>query len=191
MEVRDSLLYLNPLLLTDSQKSKGAEQVASTRQDINKSADNKARDVVTLSDQSKQPYQNNNFNLQRGSTLISENIEKTDNGVRITKEFENTEGRKFTRIEELVNSENRFKRTVVQQNTSGNTTLLESIFDRQNDGSFRLTQRYTDETGETKTNIQFDAQPDNKDIILGRLPDPSQTNQPFDLLRGSQFDVSA
>jgi len=81
---------------------------------------------------------------------------------------------------------------VIQQNDSGATTLLENAFDRQEDGSFRLTQRFTDETGDTQTNIQFDVPPPNRDIALGRPPDNiEQAQRPNDTARGSQLDVSA
>jgi hypothetical protein len=124
--------------------------------------------------------------------LVSEDIEPLENGFRRRQEFENTEGRTFSRVEEVITENDRTSRTVIQQNASGTTTIFENILDRQEDGSFRLTERYTDETGKTNTNIKLNTTPDNEDIILGRPPAPEQSDQnPFRLTRGTQFDVSA
>ncbi|MEM8834129.1 MAG: hypothetical protein AAGB32_06285, partial [Pseudomonadota bacterium] len=76
--------------------------------------------------------------------------------------------------------------------TPWGTTLSESIFDRQEDGSFRLTQRFTDENGETNTNIQFNVLPPDTDVALGNTPQISRTgNDPFQILRGNEIDLSA
>lgn len=187
MDVRGSLLNLNSLLLPEAQRSRGTEQPVPARQANNI---NTSRDLVTVSDEGNQNSQNSNLN--RGSRLVSQEIEQTDTGIRRIQEFENAQGGRFTRVEEINNGEDRSTRTVIQQNESGNTTVLENVFDRQEDGSFRLSQRFTDETGDTQTNIQFGVQPDNRDILLGRLPNVNQpSDQPFNPLRGSQFDVSA
>lgn len=187
MDVRNGLLYLNTLLPSQGGQTRGAEQAQLAPQARIKN-NNQTRDLVKISPESER--QNQNF--QRGSRLVSEEVEETEKGVRRIQEFENEEGRKFTRIEEINNGENRSTRTVIQQNDSGSTTLLENVFDRQENGSFRVTQRFTDETGETQTNIQFDVNAPNSDIALGRsTPSPEQNRNPFESFRGSQLDVSA
>ena len=158
---------------------------------------NAIKDSVSISEDSNQEQsknnQNNAFTANPDRTfLVSERVENLENGFRKLQEFESLTGKKFTKIEEVINSDNRSTRTIVQQNDSGSTTLLENIFDRQNDGSFRLTQRYTDEVGETKSNIQYDAQPNDTNFIVGNNPRPeSSTDTPFQIQRGTQYDVSA
>lgn len=144
------------------------------------------QDIVRLSGHQKQAP-----NLQTKQTqLVSEKTEKIENGFRRVQEFENKAGKKFTRIEEYTTTDERTKRIVIQQNNSGSTTIAENILDRQEDGYFRLTQRFTDEIGETSTNIEFDVTPNNAGIILGRAPTPEQSNDnPFQQIRGTQFDV--
>lgn len=180
MDVKNSLLYLNTLL---PPQAKGAEQA---RVSLPKTQ-SPSRDLVKLSPESNQQSQN----FQKGSRLVSEEVEKTETGIRRIQEFENEQGRKFTRIEEINNGEKRSTRTVIQQNDSGNTTLLENVFDRQTDGSFRLTQRFTDESGDTKTNIQFGVQAPNREIALGRLNSTPQNLNPLGNFRGSQLDIQA
>ena len=116
-----------------------------------------------------------------------------NNGFRRTENFTNADGKPFTRIEEVTSTPNRTKRIVIQRNESGSTTQTESIIDRQEDGSFRLTQRFTNEVGETTTNIELNHIPQNADIILGRLPESirESVNNPFQSLRGTQVDLTA
>ena len=143
-----------------------------------------AVDVVAVS--------NNNAatKLNQGSRLLSENIEQLENGFRRTQEFETTKGNKFTRIEEVTNGEDRSKRLVIQQNESGSITVLENILDRQVDGTFRQTQRFTDAAGETKTNIELNVSGNNANQILGIPPSPNaKPPQPFEAMRGTQYDV--
>lgn len=120
--------------------------------------------------------------------LISETTDQLDNGFRRTQQFENAQGRQFTRTEEFTSQGNRATRSVVQQNASGSTTLLEDVFDRREDGSFRLTQRFTNEIGETAVNIDPNATPPNADIVLGRAPrtDAPPANVS---LRGTELDL--
>lgn len=153
------------------------------------------QDVVTLSSNSKV---NEDGRAQAGllqqnqTRLSSEKIEDLDNGFRRVQEFENGQGKKFTRIEEFITEDDRSRRTVIQQNESGSTNIIDNILDRQADGTFRLTQKYTDEIGEVQTNIQYNVTPNNADIILGRPPAAEQQNDnPFQQYRGTQFDTQA
>jgi len=190
MDVKNSLLYLNTLNLSKAGRTNGAEQ-NQAQQGLAQQGQqsNSSRDLVKLSTDS----QRQNQNFQRGSRLVSEEVQETDRGARRTQEFSNAEGRQFTRIEEINNDENRSTRTVIQQNDSGNTTLLENVFDRQEDGSFRLTQRFTDETGDTQTNIQLGVQPPNSDIAFGRASESTQDrNNPFEnnTIRGGTLNIT-
>lgn len=126
----------------------------------------------------------------KSSRLVSENVEKIDNGFRRTQTFETPRGGEFTRIEEQANEANRSKRLVIQQNESGSTTILENILDRQEDGTFRQTQRFTNEIGETSTDIKFNVQADNPALAFGLPASPStQAPQPFEPSRGTQYNI--
>ncbi|NCO04207.1 MAG: hypothetical protein GW903_08460 [Alphaproteobacteria bacterium] len=120
--------------------------------------------------------------------LIAETTDQLENGYRRTQQFENSERRQFTRIEEFTSQGNRATRSVVEQNASGSTTLLEDVFDRRGDGSFRLTQRFTNEIGETVVNIDPNANPRNADIVLGRAP--RTDSPPANIsLRGTELNL--
>lgn len=193
MDIRSSTGTLDSLLLQILQTRNAQTNNAAATQDAPlPKIKARAQDIVILSSSSTD-QNNQQSNLGKNQTrLVDEDITKLENGFRRTQKFESGEGRQFTRVEEFTTSENRSIRIILQQNNSGSTTVLENIVDRQDDGSFRLTQRFTDENGETNTNIQFNVTPDNKDIILGRTPDPEQQNdKPFPILRGTQFDQNA
>lgn len=146
------------------------------------------RDTLDLSSGENQAASANTQG--RGPRLLSETVESIENGFRRTQEFENREGNPFTRIEEFTTTGDRARRTVIQQNDSGNTTILEDVLDRQEDGQFRLTRRFTDEAGETTTDIQFNIKPLDADILLGRAPEPDKSkDNPFQPLRGTEFDI--
>lgn len=147
-------------------------------------------DFVDLSSNRRNNVENQNGVAARQPRLVSESVERLENGFRRTQEFENKDGRSFTRIEEFTTTSDRAHRTVIQQNDSGSTTVLEDILDRQDDGQFRLTRRFTDETGETTTDIQFNIKPLDADILLGRAPEPDKSkDNPFQPLRGTEFDI--
>lgn len=147
-------------------------------------------DLVDLSSNRRDNVENQNGVAARQPRLVSESVERLENGFRRTQEFENKDGRSFTRIEEFTTTSDRARRTVIQQNDSGSTTVLEDILDRQDDGQFRLTRRFTDETGETTTDIQFNIKPLDADILLGRAPEPDKSkDNPFQPLRGTEFDI--
>ena len=143
-----------------------------------------SQDIVKLSDDKLRSLRSS------ASRLISEDVEKIENGFRRTQTFETAKGKKFTRIEEVTTDNDRSKRLVIQQNESGSTTLIENILDRQADGTFRQTQRFTNEVGETKTNIEFNVKGSNSAQILG-LPASTTDKppQPFAPVRGTQYDV--
>lgn len=142
-------------------------------------------DVVHISTNSKTGTQ-----IGNSSRLVSETIENIENGFRRIQEFETSKGRKFTRIQEITNTPNRSKRIVIQQNESGNTTILEHILDRQDNGTFRQTQRFTNEVGETDTNIQFNVISDDAKILLGLPPNPEdRKSNPFNSVRGTQYNI--
>ena len=199
MEIRNNSILLNNLLslgVNTGAVQKNAPAQNQPTSPPSKSA-NQSQDSINFSKQSNQENQtrsnNTAFTANPNRTfLVSERIETLENGFRKLQEFESLSGRKFTKIEEVINSDDRSTRTIVQQNNSGSTTLLENVFDRQEDGSFRLSQRFTNENGETQSNIQYNVQPDSKDFIVGRSATPtSQNDNPFQLLRGTQLDTSA
>jgi hypothetical protein len=141
-------------------------------------------DIVKLSDDKLQNVRAN------ASRLISEDVEEVENGFRRTQTFETAKGGKFTRVEEVTTDKDRSKRLVIQQNESGSTTILENILDRQVDGTFRQTQRFTDEAGETSTNIEFNITGESAAQIFGLPPSPTdKPPQPFEAVRGTQYDV--
>lgn len=143
------------------------------------------QDIVSISENK------NNIPSQNKGGLVSEKTTELENGFRRTQEFETPQGKKFTKIEEVTTTQDRTKRIVIQQNESGSTTALENILDRQDDGTFRLIQRYTDETGETKTNVQLNFNPLDANILLGRATStPQQNINPFQSTRGTQVDLS-
>ncbi len=197
MDVRNDSRALDTLLLQMLQKHQNAaaktpEATATlASQKTQKQADISRQDKVFLSGDKPDGGNSNKF-TPKATRLVSENIQPLENGFRRLQEYETSEGRHFTRTEEVTTENDRSKRTVIQQSSSGNTSVLENILDRQADGTFRLTQRYTDETGATSTNIKLKVTPDNVDIILGRPPGPEQDDSsPFKISRGTQFDVTA
>ena len=188
MDIRTSLL--SPLLVTEG----GQKQAIPAQKQAQKP---ESSDFIRLSKKiaAKEQDSQNAGNApakQNQTRLISEKTEDIENGFRRIQKFEGKDGRNFTRVEEFTATPDRAKRIVVQQNRSGNTTVAENILDRQPDGTFRLTQRFTDEVGATNTNIEFNVVPENIDVILGRTPTPEQQNEnPFRQSRGTQFDVRA
>ena len=174
------------ILLQILQQRTQTQDTASPQQAPVKKALPVIQDKVELSDQSK----SDTPDKERGETT------QTDNGFRRVENFTSPDGREFTRIEEVIITPDRTKRTVIQQNESGSTTQLENVLDRQDDGAFRLIQRFTNETGETETNVQLDFNPEDADILLGRPSEGSfnnlaETPPPFQSLRGTQIDLTA
>lgn len=180
MEIRNNGVLLANLLVPQNQQKSAGQPPNGEAQTRTQRA---RQDIVSIGEKAN--------NVPR-TRLIDETITRNDNGFRRTQEFENQNGRTFTRIEDVTTTPNRTRRVVIQQQESGSTTALEEIFDRQQDGTFRLTSRFTDETGRTETNIELNVTPPDRNIILGNVPNPDQNNEePFNILRGTQFDVSA
>ncbi len=199
MDIQNSNAAIERLLTQLAQKRNQQTQSTSTdfQNAIPPKKIDRVQDQVILSQDSARNKNVNsddksNANAGKGPNLISENIEDTEDGFRRTQEFENSNGNKFTRVEEVVTTPDRSTRTVIQQNESGSTTAFENVIDRQDDGSFRLIQRFTDETGETSTNVTVGFNPNDADVLLGRPAAPaSQSNPALQLPRGSQVDITA
>lgn len=125
-----------------------------------------------------------------GTQLLSETLEDLDNGTRRTQVFERSDGRRFTRIEELVTTSRGTRRSVVQQNPSGNTTLLEDNLERTHNGLFQRILRFTDEAGEQNTKIETGIYPSDPFTLSGGAL-PNHPPGPFDSFRGKHLDLEA
>jgi len=184
MDTRLNINLLNntPLLKRSSgqQPANAGSNVAPNRQA--RSTENV--DVVSLSQsgQSQSPL--------RSTRLVSEEVTNLENGFRRTQNFEQADGRSFTRVEEVTSNTDRTRRVSVQQNSSGTTSRSEEILDRQDDGSFRLTQLFVNEIGEESTNITFDVVPESADVIFGRTPAPESNVNLSNYQRGASYDVT-
>lgn len=122
--------------------------------------------------------------------LISEIVEPVDRGFRRTQTFEREDGRKFTRVEDITVSDKGSRRSVIQQNVSGNIVRLDETLERQDDGTFRRTQRFTDEAGETQVNIQY-GYVSNDPFILSGGTSGGRIATSRDIPRGTQLDLTA
>jgi len=188
MSIRNSSNSLDNLL-SQIARQNITQRDASARAAVTPNVINKklSQDIVSLS----QPKLNNEAGTQKSFTLSSETTDDIENGFRREQEFSKG-NKKFIRIEEVTTTPDRSKKVVIQQNESGSTTVLENILDRQDDGTFRLTQQYTNEVGETQTNIELNFNPQDANILLGRAPSSSSapsTNQPFQQTRGTEVDL--
>lgn len=181
MDIRTTAGLIDRLFLPDTgQKPQANTETTKTR----------GQDLIRLSREGHNKNNQNEVLRQNQTRLISENTEEIKDGFRRTQKFAGKDGRSFTRVEEFTSTPKRAIRIVIQQNGSGSTTVAENILDRQKDETFRLTQRYTDEVGETATNIEFNVAPKNVDILLGRPPSSAHNpDTPFPQTRGTQFDV--
>ena len=126
------------------------------------------------------------------SALLSQETEETEYGFRKTSTYQQGDGRNFTRTEETVVKDSGARRTVVQQNPSGSITLYEEVLDRQENGTFRRTQRFRDETGAVETQIQLDYTVTDPFVLSGGSSDyRNATVSPFQSFRGTQLDLNA
>ncbi len=126
-----------------------------------------------------------------GTKLQSETQEDLpDGGTRRTQLFEREDGRRFTRVEDLTLTERGARRTVYQQNPSGSITQYEEVLDREPSGNFRRTQRFTDSSGETSTQITPDYKVTDAFILTGGDA-PRSDPLPFSPSRGTQLDLQA
>lgn len=132
-------------------------------------------------------------NAGAGQTkLVREALEKIEQGFRRTQTFERPDGRTFTRVEEFTAADRNARRTVIQQNASGNTTRFDEVLERQDDGTFRRTQRFTDEAGETSTQIQTGVISADPFILSGGVTGGFERTRSGSLpLRGTQLDLQA
>lgn len=128
-----------------------------------------------------------------GTRVIAETHEDLGDGAfRRSRTFEQEDGRNFTRIEEFTFTDRGARRTVIQQNPSGNITRYEEVLDREGGGTFRRTQRFQDEAGETSVQITPDYKVTDPFILTG-----GQSSASFDVYshftssRGTQLDLSA
>jgi len=148
----------------------------------------KSTDIVVLSQEAQSDG-------GQAKNTPQQNMTEIDNGYRREQSFETADGRSFTRIEEITTTPERTRRVVIQQNDSGSTTASETVIDRLDDGSFRQVQRFTDEMGDTKTNVELNFNPEDANIILGRNAldqfNSNNNNTKAQSLRGSQIDISA
>ena len=128
-----------------------------------------------------------------GTKLASETQEELENGgIRRTQVFEREDGRIFTRVEDFTLTERGSRRTVYQQNPSGAITQYEEVLDREASGTFRRTQRYQDESGESATQITSGYQVTDAFILTGGdAPRAQSLPSPFISLRGTQLDLQA
>lgn len=125
-----------------------------------------------------------------GTRLKSETSEELENGgIRRTQLFEREDGRTFTRVEDFALTERGSRRTVFQQNPSGSLTQYEEVLDREPSGNFRRTQRFTDESGETSTQITSGYQVTDAFVLTGGNARRSEP-VPFTPSRGTQLDLS-
>lgn len=123
--------------------------------------------------------------------LIAETVDPIEKGFRKTQTFERQDGRTFTRIEDITVTDRGARRSVLQQNVSGSTTRLEDILERQEDGTFKRTQIFTDEAGETDVHIETGYVSQNPFILSGgRTPPAPNAPPPAGSQRGTQLDLS-
>jgi hypothetical protein len=124
--------------------------------------------------------------------LIAETVDPIEKGFRKTQTFERQDGRTFTRIEDITVTDRGARRSVLQQNVSGSTTRLEDVLERQDDGTFKRTQIFTDEAGETDVHIETGYVSQNPFILSGGRtpPAPETPTPPTGSLRGTQLDLS-
>lgn len=146
-----------------------------------------------------------NTNLPTVTTLPAKNFEEPgtrviaqthedlgDGAFRRSRTFEQEDGRNFTRIEEFTFTDRGARRTVIQQNPSGNITRYEEVLDREASGTFRRTQRFQDESGETSVQITPDYKVTDPFILTGGQNSASfEAYSPFTSSRGTQLDLSA
>ncbi len=127
-----------------------------------------------------------------GTRLVDDLREETESGIRRTRTYEQPDGRRFTRVEELALTEKGARRSVIQQNPSGNITRYEEVLDRDGSGTFRRTQRFQDESGEVATQITGNYTVTDPFILTdGNAPLSFEGASRFTPSRGTQLDLVA
>ncbi len=121
--------------------------------------------------------------------LVSETLDTLERGFRRTQIFRQSDGRNFIRNEEVTLTDRGLKRTVTQENPSGSNVEFEENLDRQADGNFRRTVRYTDEIGAVQTKVEDSKSGIDPFIVSsGTYREPASPYQPQ---RGLSLDISA
>jgi hypothetical protein len=124
--------------------------------------------------------------------LIYEAQEAVESGQRRMRIFEQADGRRFTRVEEISQSSpGRAQRVVTQQNPSGGTTRYEEVLDREPSGTFRRIQRFQNEAGETTALVTPGYKVTDPSILFGGGNFPFESPAPYSASRGTQLDLSA
>jgi len=121
-----------------------------------------------------------------GTKIINQTIEILERGYRRTQTFQQADGRTFTKVEEFTATEQGSRRAVIQQNPSGSTIRAEDVLDRQEDGTFRRTQRFADETGEIRARIETGLPSADPAVFPSLNGFYGETSSSF---RGRQVDV--
>lgn len=148
----------------------------------NSSATNVNRRIPATTDQTAAP----------GTRVIAETRQELDNGgYRITRTYQREDGRTFSKLEDFTLTARGSRKTVVQQTPSGAITQYEEVLDREESGSFRRTQRFTDESGEVSTVITPNHTVTNPHILTAGQAQGFETTDPFSSFRGTQLDLSA
>lgn len=185
MEIRSSNGFIESLLAQKLLANQARPQTRQNNQDEQRP--NTPQDIVTLGNSA--PNFDPNF---RGGQLVRETQESTENGIRVTQQFERQDGRSFTRIQDFAVTDRGFRRDVIQQNASGSITRLEEVLDRQDNGLFRRTQRFSDVSGQTQTRIDNDFVSRDPFVLSnGQNAGNANENNPFDLVRGTRLNIEA
>ena len=190
MEIRSNNNLIESLV---SQRFGQASYVPAARTPAPASAksDTSPTDIVSLSRDLVATATETGASAQQ-TRLLREVVEPIDRGFRRTQTFERTDGRTFTRVEEFTATDRNARRTVIQQNASGNTTRLDEVLERQDDGAFRRTQRFTDEAGDTTTQIQTGYVSADPFVLSGGTSGGfGRIAASFQSLRGTQLDLQA
>jgi hypothetical protein len=137
------------------------------------------------------PLESSSFLEAPGTKLVSETREERENGFRRTRTFEREDGRVFTRVEDFALTAGGARRNVIQQNPSGSITQYEEVLDRQDNGKFRRTQRFQDETGRTETQITADYNVTDPFILSGGQSAYFENLPLFSPSRGTRLDLEA
>lgn len=131
---------------------------------------------------------------QSGTQLVDESREDlADGGFRRTRRYEREDGRSFIRVEDFTLTDRGARRSVTQQNPSGSITEYEEVLDRQDNGAFRRTQRFRDESGAVSAQITPDFTVTDPFILTGgQSSGPYEyAKAPFAQARGTQLDLQA
>jgi hypothetical protein len=129
---------------------------------------------------------------QAGTKTISDTVDANEDGFfRRTRIFEQEDGRRFSKLEEITFTPNSVRKTVAQQNPSGSISQYEEVLDAQSDGTYRRTQRFTDGTGETSTQITLNYTPRDSFVLSGGQTGFGGVPQSLQNLRGTRLDLTA